>query len=496
MNDQVPSLRMQAVRGVKWSGISAVITTVLMYARLAVLAHLLSPKDFGLMGMVLVIVGIGSAFADMGISNAIIWKQDVTSDQLSTLYWLNILASVAVFFITLAVSPIVAAFFHEPRLVNLMLWAAFIFPITAIGQQFQMLLQKELRFKKLAYVEIAVAAVNATIAIAAAFLHKGVYSLIWGQIAQCAFSAFLFAYIGWQEWRPRLVFKPRKLDGMIAFGLNLMGQRAVDVFSYNVDYIMVGHFLGPTPLGLYMLAWQLMIAPMMKINPTLTRVAFPVFSRRQTDDGALRRGYVELSKMVSIIAFPIIVLAGAAAPVLVPAVFGPKWNAAVPLVQIFVLLGLLRSLASLFAPLALAKGRADIGFELSVAVAVVSAITFWFAAQSGLYAIAWVEVLVSALLFLGVTKLLKYLVDLRYGNYFKEIGKPTLLTLGAGGVTYGCYYILKGASIGNLWMLIASLTAGVLSYGLLIALFERKYFLYYFWLFFGRDTGGIIVGGD
>ncbi len=487
MNDQMPSLRMQAVHGTKWMGISTISTTVFMYARIVILAHLLSPKDFGLMGMVMVMINLGVVFADMGISNAIIWKQDVTSEQLSTLYWLNIMAGVAVFGIAIAISPLVSAFFHEPHLIKLIFWAAFIFPITAIGQQFQILLQKEFRFRKLGLIETISAAVNASVAITAAFLGQGVYSLIWGQLAACACMAFLLAYTGWREWRPRFFFMPRNLNGMISFGLNQMGQRVMETLAFNIDYIMVGHFLGPKLLGAYILAWQLMIAPMSKVNPILTRVAFPLFARKQTDDGALRRGYVELSKMVAALVFPIVVLIGATAPVLVPVIFGPKWNAAIPLIEIFVILGLFKSLTNLLWPMAMAKGRADIGFKLSTTLAAVSIITFWFAAQNGLYVMAWAEVAVAALFFLAVLKTLRNLIGLKYSGYLKEVGKPTLLTLAAGGVTYGCYRVFRGIAYGNHWLLIVLLALGVLCYALLIAFFERQYFLYYFRLFLGRE---------
>ena len=477
---------MQAVHGVKWTGVSTIITTALLYIRLAVLAHLLSPRDFGLMGMVLMIIGFGQAFADMGISNAIIWKQDVTSEQLSTLYWLNILASIAVFGIVIAISPFVSAFFHQPRLTNLVYWVAFIFPITAVGQQFQMLLQKELRFKSLAKVEVASTALGTAVAITAAFMHQGVYALVWGQLTASVSMALLYAVTGWRKWHPRLIFKPKKLQGMISFGLYQMGERTMNFFAFNVDYIMVGRFLGPKPLGVYMLAWQLMVQPAAKFNPILTRVAFPVFSRRQSDDGALRRGYVELSKMVAVLTFPIMVLAAVTAPVLVPAIFGPQWTAAVPIVQIFLLLGLLRSLTNPVSSLLLAKGRADIGFELSIGVAVVSAVVFWFAAQAGLIVMAWAEVAVFALIFIVVMLILNRLIGLKFSHYFKDIGKPTLLAAVAGGATYGFYQALKGVIHSNLYLLIILVVLGVLAYGLLVALFEREYFLTYFWLFLGK----------
>jgi len=481
---------MQAVHGVKWTGTSTIAVTAVNYARLAVLAHLLSPKDFGLMGMVLVITSLGQTFSDMGISNAVIWKQDATPEQISSLYWLNIMAGIAVSGIVILISPLVAKFFHEPRLVDLMFWAAFIFPIAAIGQLFQMLLQKNLLFGRLAKIEILSASIGAAVSIIAAYYGQGAYSLLWGQLALTVCASLSFTLLGWREWHPQFVFKPRKLHGFISFGLYQMGERAVNTFAYNVDYIMVGRFLGPTALGIYMLAWQIMIAPMAKLNPVLTRVAFPVFARKQADDRALRDGYVELSKMIAILTFPIIVLAAATAPVLVPFVLGPKWNAAIPIIQILALLGLLRSLSNPLWSMVLAKGRADIGFALSVAVATLSTVAFWLATPHGLNLLAWVEVMVSAVLFVVCLEILRRLIALDYAQYLVQIGRPTLLAAVMGGATYGCYRILRGTISSDLWLSIVLLVFGVLCYSLLVALFERKYFLDYLWLLLGKDKEG------
>ena len=106
------SLKKQAVSGVKWSGISMGAVTGFQFITLAVLARLLSPSDFGLMGMIMVVVGFAQAFADMGISNAIIHRQDATKNQLSSLYWLNIIAGIIVFFVVCASAPIVVGFYH------------------------------------------------------------------------------------------------------------------------------------------------------------------------------------------------------------------------------------------------------------------------------------------------------------------------------------------------------------------------------------------------
>jgi O-antigen/teichoic acid export membrane protein len=487
MNDQAPTLRISAVHGVKWTGTSTIYTSVLIYVRLAILAHLLSPKDFGLLAMVMVIVTVGQSFGDMGLSSAIIWKQDITSEQLSTLYWLIVIAGLGVFGIVIAISPLVSAFFHEPRLRILMFWAALIFPITAIGQVFQILLQKNFRFSTMAKVAMISVSVGTLVAITTAYFGQGAISLIWGQLTTSACAAFLFVLTMWREWRPRLIFKPRNLHGLISFGLYQMGDRTASTFFYNVDYIMVGHFLGPRVLGVYMLAWQLMVAPSVLFSPIWTNVSFPVFARKQTDDNVLRQGYIDVSKMVAVVIFPILVLAGATAPVFVPVIFGAKWNAAIPLIEIFVLLGLLRALASTYGPMVLAKGRADLAFKLSVAAAVIATVVFWFAAQHGLLVMAWSEVAVAAVLFGAVMYVVKTLIGLKYSQYFKEIGRPILLAAVVGGATYSCYRIFRGLVHSNLWLFVGLLVFGVLCYALLIALFERRYFLEYFWLFLGKE---------
>jgi len=112
------TLKQKAIAGVKWSGVSMAVVTALQFITLAVLARCLTPSDFGLMGMIMVVMGLAQSFADMGISNAIIHRQDATRDQLSSLYWLNILAGVVVFCAVCVSTPLVVIFYHEPRLPN------------------------------------------------------------------------------------------------------------------------------------------------------------------------------------------------------------------------------------------------------------------------------------------------------------------------------------------------------------------------------------------
>lgn len=377
------NLKSQAVSGVKWNGVSAGVVTALQFVTLAVLARLLSPSDFGLMGMVMVVIGFSQLFADMGISNAIIYRQDATREELSSLYWLNILAGVVVFFIVCGACPLITAFYHEPRLINLIYLSSLIFLITPFGQQFQILLQKELKFDQLAKIEIISSFANFVSAITLAILGMGVFSLIWGQLAGTSLRVLLLFSWGWNHWRPAFHFSKRNLKGYISFGLYQMGEKAINYFNSNLDYLLIGSLLGAKALGYYTLAYNLVLRPSQRINPVITRVAFPVFSKLQNDIKRLKRGYLKVLRLLSTVNFPLMAGLAVVAPVAVPVIFGEQWLPSIILIQILTLVGLLRSTGNPMGSVLLARGRADLSFKWNLALMVTQIPGLYLGAKLG-----------------------------------------------------------------------------------------------------------------
>lgn len=357
------NLKKQAVAGVKWTGFSTAVVTVLYLIRLSILGRLLDPTDFGLVGMVTVITGFAAAFYDMGVSNAVIYKQDITTEQLSSLYWLNIMAGIGVFGMLWAATPLVVAFYREPRLTQLMFWVALVFPIASCGQQFQVLLQKNLQFNVLSKVDISSAAASLLVATTAALIGQGALSLVWAQLANAGTKTVTLYIIGGRIWRPSFHFRRKDLSGYISFGLYQMGERAINYFNSNLDYIMIGTFMGAKALGYYTFAYNLVTMPSSKINPVVTKVAFPVFSKVQENAEQLKRGYFKVLKVLSIINFPVLLGLAAVAPYAVPVVFGKQWLPSVLLIQILAGVGLLRSIGNPLGALIMSKGRADLGFK-------------------------------------------------------------------------------------------------------------------------------------
>lgn len=439
-------LKEKTVSGVKWSGISMGAVTALQFATLAILARLLSPADFGLMGMIMVVIGFAQAFADMGISNAIIHRQDTTKDQLSSLYWLNILAGVILFCAVCASTPLVVGFYHEPRLTRLLYLTALVFLITPLGQQFQILLQKELKFDGLAKIEITTAVVNSTVTIGAAFAGLGVYSLIWGQLAGTTVKVALLCGIGWRKWRPSLHFAKQDLKGYVSFGLYQMGERSINYLNSNLDYLLIGSMLGARALGYYTLAYNLIIRPSTMINPVITKVAFPVFSLIQSETDKLRRGYLKVLQLLAMVNFPMMVGLAVVAPVAVPLIFGDQWLPSVILIQILTIVGLLRSTGNPVGSLLLAKGRADLGFKWNLGLTVTQIPGLYLGAKLG----GAVGVAIAFSILMVFYSILNYLVLIRtlLGPCLREYLQSMWSALWMSGVM-GCGVFAIGALFQN-----------------------------------------------
>ena len=366
------SVKKRAIAGVKWTSISAAVNTFLNFVQTVVLARLLDPLDFGLMAIVLILLGFAQIFSDMGISNAIIYRQDSTKEQLSSLYWLNVSAGVVVFLFCVALSPVIARIYNEPRLYSLILWASLVFLVTPFGQQYEILLQKHLEFNRLAGAGASGYLVSAVVSISFAYSGAGVYSLVWGQLAH-SFTRALYLYvISRKEWNPEFHFARRDLKGYLNFGLYQMGDKVTNYINAYLTQFILSFFLGIKTLGYYTLACDIVFKPILVINPIMTRVAFPVFSKTQNDMHTMKRWYMKMIRLLSCCNFPISLGSAAVASVAVPIIYGQQWLPAVSLVQILSFVALLQSTSRPVGPLLLANGKANWGFMYGLGTAFVT----------------------------------------------------------------------------------------------------------------------------
>ena len=305
---------------------------LLRMGSLVVLARLLGPKDFGLVGMVTAFTGVLGLFRDFGLSAAAVQRTIVTEEQISTLFWINILVGVLLGLVALAMAPAIAAFYHEPRLfwVTVVLATGFLF--NAAGVQHSALLQRQMRFTALAVISVVSLIVGTAIAIGGAKAGYGYWALVAMTVTHP-----LIATIGFwltAGWVPGMPHRRAGIRSMMHFGGTLTLNGLVAYVAYNAEKVMIGRFWGADAIGIYGRAYQLVNIPTDNLNSAVGEVAFSALSRLQDDPIRLKSYFLKGFSLVLGLTLPITIACALFADDVVFVVLGPKWKDAVAIVRL------------------------------------------------------------------------------------------------------------------------------------------------------------------
>lgn len=393
------SLRQQAAAGGKWTALSAVASIVIQLLQLAALGRLLEPSDFGLMAMMMVVIGLATSLADFGVGNYIV-QVDVLSRQLFwRLFGLGIGLALILSAVIAVAASWVAEYYQSPILRDLLPWLGLVVIASTTCQIYFAILQRSFKFKIIAVVEIISAFVCMVVAVGFALLGYGVWSLIVGQIAFS--TAKTFFYLGGAS--QFLQTMPASCSGRILdalrFGYYQVGERLLNFAGWNLDKIIIGKLLGERSLGIYSVAFTLMMRPFSVLNPIFTRVSLPIFSQIKNDNFRLRRGYLDMIRTIALISFPVYLGLAIAAPAIVDILMGSKWAEAAPVVSVLCGLGLLFSLGNPIGILILAKGRPELAFYLNLVALLVYSIAYYVGSFFGIFGVS-ISFLIAAGLFL------------------------------------------------------------------------------------------------
>jgi O-antigen/teichoic acid export membrane protein len=299
---------------------------------LMVLARLLGPKDFGLVGMVTAFTGVLTLFRDFGLSSAAIQRKTVTDEQISTLFWINVAVGLLLALLSIGMAPAIAAFYHEPRLLKVTAVIATGFLFNAAGVQHSVLLQREMRFTALAVIGTVSMIVGTAVAIGGALAGYG----YWALVAMTTISPLVYTICVWMatSWVPGMPRKGVGIRSMVRFGGTVTLNGLVVYIASNLDKVLVGRFWGTSAIGIYGRAYQLISIPTDNLNASVGEVAFSALSRIQDDPMRLRSYFLKGYSLVLALTLPITLACAFFADDIIFVALGARWMEAAPLFRL------------------------------------------------------------------------------------------------------------------------------------------------------------------
>lgn len=421
------NLTTKTVKGIGWSGISQIITQGFQFTVKIVLARLLLPDDFGIIGMALIFTALMQTVNELGLSAAIIQRKDINNTHLSTSFWISILMGLILCAVTIISSPFIAKFFKKELIQPVINTLSIGFILGSFGTVHRTLLAKKIDFKNIAIVEAGVAAFSGIASIMLAFFGFGVWSLVIGSLMGSLGRSIVLWIIC--PWRPSTIFDMKSFKELFGFGKNVMGSRILNYIDSNADYLLIGKFLDATSLGLYTLAYQMAIFPLSKISSIIARVSFPAFSAIQNDNAKLRMGYLKLIKYTSLITFPLLAGLAVIAPELITIVIGEKWIRMILPLQILCISGALKSIGTHVGSILLSKGRSDIQFKWNIFTSIIIPSAILIGVRYGIVGVAMAVTIMSLSLFLIIQKITNSLIDLNLYDFFKALYPATICSI-------------------------------------------------------------------
>jgi len=337
-------LRRTSARGAAVTLAGQAVKLAIQLTSTAVLARLLTPQDFGLIAMTLAVTGFLTVFSDLGLSAATVQREQITHRQISTIFWLNTALGGGITLLTAAIAPVVARFYHDPRLTAITITLGAGFLISGLGVQHRAFLRRQMRFGALTAVEIMAGLASAIVGILLAWLRYGYTSLIVAQLV----SVFIGTTAAWVlcDWRPGLPSRHSGIRSMIIFGGNLTVFSVLNYFVRNLDNVLIGWRWGPHALGLYARAYQLLLFPLGQIVSPLGNVAVPALSRLQDDPNRYRSYYLRSINILAYLTIPLTVMFGVFSDEIVSLLLGPQWHSASSIFRILAIASIMQPVAS------------------------------------------------------------------------------------------------------------------------------------------------------
>lgn len=455
-------LRGQVFSGLAWKVLSQVVGQGGRLVVAILLARLLAPRDFGLASMCLVFSSLVLVFSDLALGAALVQREKLGDNDRPTAFWTSVAAGVVFTLIGLVAAVPLAAFYHEPDVKPLLMVLSSTFLISSIATTHEALLVRELQFRAVELRVMIGLLVGAVAGVITALQGGGPWAIIAQQVTTALVTTILL--VKRSPWRPTLRFSRAALRDMSGFSGFVLGHRLLYYIHRNADNLLIGRFIGAAGLGVYTLAYNVMLIPFSRIAGPIQQVLFPAFSRMQDEPERIAALWIRATRLVGAISIPALCGLVVVAPDFVPVVFGHRWDDAIPLIQILAWVGLLQSLQTLNTEILQARDRTSTIFRFSIVFFFAHLTAFAVGLHWGVEGVAVAYAISSTLVepvFTWLTARAVGISPLRLLQSFWGVIQAAVVM---GAVVYVLRSVLVNAGAGELLRLALCVIAGILVY--------------------------------
>ncbi len=423
-------LKSKSVRGGVSTVSGQVITLLFTLASTAVMARLLVPGDFGLVVMVTAFTGFLSTFKDLGLSAAVIQRENVTQEEVSVLFWINVIISFLIALVVTFSAPLLVNLYAEERVFNITLVFAIAIFISGFSLQHTALMKRQMKFKSLAINNIICSAISVVTGIALAYSGYGYWAVVISTVLTPVLSTVSMWFIC--DWRPLFIFKFSQSRSFLNFGLSITGFDLINYFSRNVDNMLIGKYIGPAALGLYSKAYQILLLPITQLRDPLNSVALPALSSLQAEKENYRRYYSNYIFLLSFFSMPLVMFLAIFSDELILIVLGNKWIEASYIFKLLAITSFIQPVASTRGVVMVSTGNTKRYFVWGIANAIFVIIGFMIGIYWGIAGIAISYAIVNYLILFPSLHYAFKDSFITVGLFFRVIKYPLVISVVSG----------------------------------------------------------------
>jgi len=389
------TLKKKTVVGLFWTFSDLIANQGIKFVIQVILARLLVPKDFGVIGMITVFIAISQSFIDSGFTNALIRDKEPSQEDYSTVFYFNLFMAVLMYIALFFSADAISNFFKEPQLTAILRVLAIVLIINSFGLIQKTMLTKNINFKTQTKISVISSILSGVIAVIFAYMGFGVWSLVIQTLVMQFVQSLLLSL--WNRWVPSLVFSIDSFKRLFGFGWKLLVSGLINTLYNNLYFLIIGKAFSAVELGYYTNAQKLRDIASQSITTSVQRVSYPVLSSIKEEEKTLRAAYKKIIKTSVFITFPLMIGLAVVASPLIRLIFGQKWINAISFFQILCFAGMLFPLHAINLDILQVKGRSDLLLRLEIIKKVIGLmlIAIVLCLQLGINGLLWSAVLSS-----------------------------------------------------------------------------------------------------